>query len=289
MRNYFLVAVVGFVVSCFINGCNVVNPAEKIPYFIQIDSVELEGSNYPKYGSSKQSKITEVWVYANNSLLGGYELPANVAVLADSGAEISVQAGVRVNGVSTQRKPYPFYNFFVSTINWPKATRQKIKPIFTYADRAEAMQNWDFESSNPFIPRNAGIDEPMQATTTNDKVFEGVASGLWEVNNSLPYHELITNDVYTLAQGKEYFMEFDYKSTCNFEIYALAKVTGQFQKILVSGVNKKTTWNKMYINLGAMVTQTGATEFQYILRSALDSTQSAGEILIDNMKIMRFN
>jgi hypothetical protein len=228
-------------------------------------------------------------VYANSNLLGGYELPANIPIMADSGAEISIQAGIRANGLSTQRKPYPFYNFFISSINWPKATRHKIKPVFTYADRAETLQNWDFESSNPFIPKTSGVDQPMQSTTDNDKIFEGVASGLWQVNNSLPYHELITNDVYTLAQGKEFYMELDYKSTCSFEIYALGKVSGQFQTVLVSGINKKDTWNKMYINLGAMVTQLGATDYQFILRSILDSTQTTGEVIIDNMKIMRFN
>jgi hypothetical protein len=289
MRKYFLASIICLIGCYMFCGCNIVNPDEKIPYFIQIDSVKLDGANYLKYGSTQQAKITEVWVYANNDLLGGYELPANVPIIADSNATISIQAGIRVNGIGSQRRPYPFYNFYTTNITWPKATRQKITPQFTYADKAEAMQNWDFESSNPFIPRNAGADEPLQATATNSKVFEGIASGLWLVDTSLPYHEVITNDVYTLEQGKEFYMEFDYKSTCNFEVHALAKISGQFQNVLVSGVNKKDTWNKMYINLGAMVTQLGATDYQFILRSALDSTQNNGEILIDNMKIMRFN
>jgi hypothetical protein len=80
-------------------GCNAINPAEKVPTYIQIDSVQVLNMVPAKHGSVSH-KITDVWVYYNLQLLGAFELPAKIPVLADGKGQLQVVAGIWDNGLS---------------------------------------------------------------------------------------------------------------------------------------------------------------------------------------------
>ena len=61
--------------------------------------------------------ITDAWVYLNDNLQGVYELPANFPVLAKGNQTLRVKAGIKLNGISSTRSPYPFYESFIDTID----------------------------------------------------------------------------------------------------------------------------------------------------------------------------
>ena len=87
---------------CFLfmlQGCNLVNPKEDIPTYISMDSVFLQ-STVPVIHGSVSHKITDVWVYYNRELLGAYQLPARVPVIAKSRGQLQIVAGIWEDGLS---------------------------------------------------------------------------------------------------------------------------------------------------------------------------------------------
>ena len=83
--------------------------ADTIPAYIQIDDIELEEENIT-------SNITDAWVYIDGVNKGVYELPAHFPVLNDGAVEVRIYAGIKDNGIASQRVTYPFYHSDTSSI-----------------------------------------------------------------------------------------------------------------------------------------------------------------------------
>ena len=74
---------------------------------LQIDSVSLD-TNYYEQGSNFKA-ITDAWVYVDDGLIGAFELPATIPVLAEGKHKLEIRPGIKLNGISSTRAPYPFY------------------------------------------------------------------------------------------------------------------------------------------------------------------------------------
>src|SRR5690606_7105479 len=68
----------------------------------------LEGAN--------TSNIVDATVYANNNFVGTFELPATVPIMQSGDVEIAIGAGIRNNGLSSDRRIYPFYELDRRTV-----------------------------------------------------------------------------------------------------------------------------------------------------------------------------
>ena len=55
------------VILVFVAACNAINPEEEIPAYIEINTMNVS-SNYVTQGTNS-SKITDVWVYADNEYI----------------------------------------------------------------------------------------------------------------------------------------------------------------------------------------------------------------------------
>ena len=86
------------------------NDKNMIPSYIKINSISINNSE-------ETHNITDAWVYINDNLQGVYELPAHFPVLYTGNQRIRIKAGIKQNGISSTRIPYPFYESFLDTIN----------------------------------------------------------------------------------------------------------------------------------------------------------------------------
>jgi hypothetical protein len=272
--------------AALLGSCNIVNPTERVPYIIKIDSVSLSGTNYQQYGSTKSHKITDVWVYANNNLVGTYEIPAYVPILADSNDVITIGAGILDNGLSAARKSYPMYGYYTIPISWPKSTAKTLSPNFEYFTAVQMPLNWDFETNLAFIPKNSGIDLPMSFSTTTADTYEGVASGVLFQDSTHRVNQIVSQNEFTMQLNKQYYLEMNYKCTMPFEIYAVSTKLGQQTTQLLGGVNPKATWNKIYFNIGALHAATNGEAYKLVIRTEVPSTLASAQINLDNIKMV---
>ncbi len=90
-----------------LTSCYKFDGDQTIPAYLKIDTVLLK-TYYPEQGSNSNA-IKDVWVYVNDQQIGAFELPAMFPVLAMGNQKLEIRPGIKVNGISSTRAPYPFY------------------------------------------------------------------------------------------------------------------------------------------------------------------------------------
>lgn len=274
----------------FLCSCNVINPAEGIPTYIQIDSVKLLSTQPEKHGSVNH-KITDVWVYYNREILGAYELPARVPILAEGNGQIQVVAGIYEDGLSSTRSRYPFYT--VDTFSFDASPGKSIAhtPLFTYrtADTpAITYRIEDFEQGNVFIKRYSNDTTLFRSNAPGD-AFEGDWCGKIVFQDTIDNAECITSSAYYLPPGRECYMELNYRSDVDFTIRTSFEYnTTTFTDDVIS-VKANSKWNKIYIKLGGFAQTYQGAAFKFIIKAEKPTSMNVATLLFDNFKIIYFN
>lgn len=269
-------------------GCNLVNPAEKIPTYILIDSASVSATVSATHGSVSH-KITDVWAYYNYELLGAYELPARVPVLAEGKGQLQLVAGIWDNGLSGTRTKYPFYNVdtFTFTADPTKSISHSPKFIYRTSDTAGVKYFWEgFEQGNIFSP--LGGDTTFVKTNTKAEVFEGDWSGKMSLSTADPTGEAITTQEFFLTPNRDAYMELNYKSDVPFDIRTQIYQAGTTVTSDVMSFKAKDTWTKVYINLTGFAASFQYGRFKFIFKTALLNGQSNANLFIDNFKIIYY-
>ena len=271
-------------VSMFLPSCNIINPSEKIPAYIQIDSPAFQIKNSTQ-GTSSQ-KITDSWVYVNYNLQGVYEMPKKFPVLETGTQEIIVAAGVIQNGVAGTRIAYPFFNPDTFVVNLQSKETYHFKPTFTYKDSVVFLLNEDFESGNKFV--KLGGDTTL--IRLNDfNVFEGTWCGLIKLDSVSVGAECNSTDTYPFNNnGSQVYIELNYKCNQKFEIGVLANTNGSSIKFYNWNITPKDNWSKIYLNLTEVLQSIIPDNYGVLIRVEKDSSVTTSNVYIDNLKLITF-
>jgi hypothetical protein len=154
-------------------GCNLINPTETLPSYIIIDEFSFTTNYSTEFSDSE--KITEMWVFANDQVIGSYDLPAEVPILLEGMTEIKIYAGIKRDGIASTRDIYPFYQVHIQDLNLQPASRDTIRPEYVYVENANIISVDDFENANAFIIDNSSEGSVIR-TTDPAVVFEGDGS-----------------------------------------------------------------------------------------------------------------
>jgi hypothetical protein len=73
-------ALFSFASLLIVSSCELINPVEEIPSFIQIDSFVMEDNVLADEGSLSHD-IRDAWVFIDDEMIGIYELPARIPIL----------------------------------------------------------------------------------------------------------------------------------------------------------------------------------------------------------------
>lgn len=273
---------------CFViatNSCKLINPEVNIPSYIYIEKIDLS-TNYVTEGTSS-SKITDAWVYVDDKLIGAYELPAKIPVLAEGDHKISIRAGIKVNGISATRAYYPFYEQYIQNVNLKAEETDTIKPTVHYF--SGSLFHWmeDFENGGVTLMKYSTSDTIIEKTSNPQYVFEGNYSGVAHITSDKPYLLSATIDSYVLPLGNNpVFLELNYKNNNRFRVGLYANGT---QRIEVLTINPSDTWNKIYVNLTPYVNQySTASNFKIFIESYKEDEIETPLLLFDNLKLIYF-
>ena len=251
-----------------------------IPAYIKIENIYL-GEN------DSNSTITDAWVYVNGQLQGVYELPAKFPVLEEGNANIKVYAGIKNNGIASDRVIYPFYSSDttnkVLTIN----ASTEIYPTVNIKENIDGQFD-DFDNGYSF---------------NSDTCFQVLSGGPYGKYGSLSLSDsdsiLITEINYqdfplsfenVPQQGSPTYLELDYKSNTTFlvGIYINSTNSPTLEKGLL-WINPKEEWNKIYIDLTQTVSEAiGAETFSIFIKMQRDSNLDENKLDFDNIRIIHY-
>lgn len=280
-------------------SCEIHNPPEPIPAYIQIDSFSLQPNQKADAGSLSHD-IEDAWVFVDDNLIGVYDIPAKIPILESGRHKLTIAPGILVSTVSTLRENYLFYTAYTDP-NFDMITGevQAVTPVVTYRDSLGGYRYLpidDFEGPFPQLDSFSGSQVPIVLTSNASLVFEGKQSGLVNIGSNDSVVFIKTPNYELPQQGKTVYMELNYYSDYPVTIgMYVNNLNTQNQIIDYLTLNPTTDdeeeerWKKAYVELTSIVS--GATNpnhfFAYFqVRVDEPSNRKEGRFMIDNVKFL---
>lgn len=266
-------------------GCNLINPEEEIPTYVRVDSFQYQAT--PTFPVSGSHKINSVFVYDENSLLGVWELPALIPVLAkDANKRLTLLPGVDYNGIRSQQTAYPYYRADTLTVTPQPGQVIAVTPTTGYVTNAQLLWSENFELSNKMSVRMSG-DTGIIPVTGAELVFEGARSGGIFLTGEGQSSENISTDGFPIDYRQETFLELNYKNSVPVQIGILTTPysTGEAYYEYLIGLKPTENWNKIYVSLRNFAGNFQGAQYRIILR-ARDENGAAGYALFDNLQVI---
>ena len=284
--RYFLIILLFLTSILSYTACNIINPSEKIPAYLHIDSFDLKG-NYDSVGSLSHS-ITDVWVIVDNEFIGAFELPANIPILKEGIHKITLKAGIKENGISNTRLPYPFYAAYVSDINLIPNKTDTINPVIYYIASSYKMPLYeDFEDPVFEFTKSDISTINLESTEQKGFVFEGNYSMLAKLLKKNDLFQIESTELFQLPRNRAIFMELNYKTNILLKVGYIAVSSEQTYPHTVLNLNPTTTWKKVYINFGGEIDFEPPTFFFRLFLGALKSSYADTSVIqFDNIKLL---
>ena len=277
-----------------LSSCDDDKDSDLVPSYISIDAFTV--STDSEQGTASQ-KITDAWVYLDETLIGAFELPARVPILAEGMQNITVRPGIKINGVSNTRAIYPYLNSVTKSVNLSKDSIIALGTLGTsYRENVifPLIENFELNSTSFDTTRKSTV--PLQITDNPLLAFlypneSGISSAMIKLVADTSIFEAVTSEIYDFPPpGSEVFLELNYKTENSLVVGVFYKSTGiQVQRPLIV-LNKTDDWNKVYINLTVPRYDTpNATDFRIFFGAQTDAGNTPATILLDNIKLVYFN
>lgn len=287
MRNKLIlflysIAVVFLVFS--LTGCD---PDETLPTTLHVAPFDFEV--LPGQGTGN-NKITEVWVFANESFVAAVNPPVNVYYLGNGETNFSFRPGIRNNGIASDAIQYPLFKEFEMVLDANPGASYMITPTTGYIPGTTFGLIADFELDNPFTDNQDTVSASQVVRTTSD-VFEGQYAGeivmsetayYIEVAHSVPIAGIPTD-------GSPVYLEFRYKSELPMSIGLYGSdLSGTNASHFFYVVNPSAEWNMLYIELTDFVQASDFDSYKILFRSIYPADAPADElhIFLDNIKVV---
>ena len=288
--NYKLLIPIGLFIVLVTSSCELYNPAEPVPSYIHIQKIDLTTTALQ---GTNSNKITDAWVYVDDQLIGCFELPATFPVLYEGKHKVKVRPGIKVNGIATNRSPYPFYNNFEQDVDLQRGTIVTLSPATTYTSATVFTFMSDFETTGVTIDttpnRSDTTFQILYSATPDPNIFEGTHAAIAYVDAVKTRFECETVSPMVLPiGGAPVFLEFNYK--CNYEftvsLYAYG-AGGGFTQFVVLHFNPSTNWNKAYVYMTPTVSGAYTASNYKIAWGMINNTGADSVALsLDNIKLI---
>ncbi|MCH2215566.1 MAG: hypothetical protein MK086_10375 [Flavobacteriales bacterium] len=270
-------------------GCDIFDEEEPIPSFIYIGSgdlvVESDGSQGPN-----TNEIIDAHVFANDQFVGTVELPGRVPILEEGDTKITVGAGIRNNGIFSDRIIYPYYEFTNLNLNLIPGTTIPISADSTVNFQYPSIAEFLFEGfegiGNVWAP---SLDEGVAILNSDEEISTGTASGKILLTEDFPIIQVYSQepewDLSPITPGQVVYLELDYKGNNPLEI-GIRTRSPQARQIFALGLNPTDEWTKIYVELTDEIGQGQTNDIQIYLEAEKSTIEDEAVIFLDNMKLL---
>ncbi|MBC8319609.1 MAG: hypothetical protein H8E34_02685 [Bacteroidetes bacterium] len=282
-----------------VTGCYKFEGDQTVPAYISIQAINLN-TYYPEEGTNS-SDIIDIWVYVDDGLLGVFEFPENDSlpavfpVLAEGKHKLEIRPGIKLNGISSTRVPYPFYEPIIfEEFDFIRGTVQPLGNLTTsYLGTVNFAWMEDFEQpglsiesttwSDTVIKRTVPENNPI-AFLSPDSRYSGVINLTFDKKE---YGGNSFNSFETQTPGTVIIMELNFKTNNYIMVGLLIRDNYEVIEKDLLILNQCDEWKKIYINLGANLSlHPMAIDYKIIFRTGLENASSEAQILLDNIKIV---
>ena len=264
-------------------GCSVFDPAEEIPSYVRINSISLQINNSQVEGTASH-KITDAWIYIDGDLIGAFEMPVSVPILAEGAHTILVLPGIKQNGLSSTRAIYPEYRGWSSTITLTRGQVVSVSPVVEYYPATNFMWICNFEPPGVNISDNYGPWPGRMQVITGASAFEG-SSGYVTLDSDTNEFYAQSSTSYSFNGAYDIYLEMNYKCNQSFVVGIYNTTNGNY--VPWCDVQASTEWNKIYIRLNdAVTTQPPNGIYHVYIAMKKDDAVSNPWLALDNLKLI---
>lgn len=297
--------VIAFIATILLlNGCNTFDREEQTPVYFYIDTFALTTKSDNSQGSNAHD-IKDAWVYVDGQLIGAFEVPVMVPVLAMDTARITILAGIKKNGRSDDREIYPFYKALQDTMVLVPGRIDSFSPSIKYHDSTEFKWIEDYEDRTiSFEPSGSDITEDsMRLTFEPSEVYRhsnlNQVSGYVEFDSINQRFENSTISKFTIPSNSSTYLEINYnletEAQIGFYAYDQAGILIDRVNVLYLFNTKNTVtgdydWKKSYISLNEDMSDprfSNAT-FKIFIYAKNFSDNPTARLYFDNLKLLHF-
>lgn len=261
-------------------GCNEDMYEIPIPGYFEIEEFTLQHED-------SAIGITDVWVNVDGTLIGVFELPAKFPVIAEGPSEVSLSAGIKVNGINSTRSYYPFYESYTQSIDIKPSEVIKISPATTYANWANIIWEEGFENGHKFEKRESS--DTIFVPTDSEK-FKGSFSGGVFLNSDRPFFESYTPELVRpdFLGSPGMYLEFNYKCNIHFDVGIYVNYQGNVISTNIISIYNSNKWEKIYIDLyNPLLSYPAGTAYKIYISTWHNASLSESEVYIDEFRIIQ--
>lgn len=276
-----------------------------VPSYIQIEGYQFQNEG-PDSTGYPTNRISDVWIYVNNQVIGTYSIPSGkIPVLATGRARISIQAGIFTDGIRKSRVYYPFYQSFEKDTVLEAEKTMLLQPRFSFLKqwKGKSLKKpftfyQDFEwSDSGCIRGDAGTAVISRENHLNPQLENRFGKRYLKLSTSGDNDVIeLSNNVYVPLEtnGNPVYLEFDYKSTCPVQVGVRGKVgstaTGIAQDLFL---NPNDEWTKIYVSLSEetalfhteALSQRKPAYFRFFFRT-IPPPGAGNSFCIDNIRLL---
>ncbi len=254
------------------------------------------GTNYDasELASITNQKFPDLWVYANSTTLGTWEMPCKVPVIFNDSTLFSIFPGIKLNGVSTMRPRYPFVEPYTMTVNFQNGEILDVENItFKYAPTThfEFIENFTKDYNSIFHPsKDNGIN------------FEHIADPEEPINrigrismdvDSITEFEVISSDMtFGNVLPADIFLEMDYRCDVEAAEFTVTMLVDKSTTSVTTSeplvvANAGPQWKKIYVNLTKSVHRNSLNAINYRVQiSGGRDDNNPVHLYFDNIKVI---
>ena len=286
-----ILVVATFFISCSKEDLKAIKPA-----YLSIPDLDLK-TDYVAEGSA-HSKITTVWVFANDKSIGVFNLPCIIPILEEGNTKIEVYAGVNMNGIDATRVLYSPYKKFEGTVNLSVLDTNYLLaakvPEITYSDIATVLIVEDFDQTGQNLSKTARSDtnfirskKASEVFINPDEVEDNGKVGVFTLDGEKTFFEAFTSEIYDLPKGSQsVFLEMTYKNEIPITLGVVAQIPGGSEQAQTIYLYESEEWNKIYINLVTEISSyPSANGFKIFVGAIKPDSMDSAKVYLDNIKI----
>jgi hypothetical protein len=255
-----------------------------VPGYLVIDKIEVQGEN--------NIGICDAKVYINDYLIGTYELPAKVPIIAEGETEVTIAAGIKVNGLSGVRTAYPFYKLFQITRDFEPTESITLSPTVSYQSWADFKYRENFEGDEVLLTTD-DVDADTGYVITNIDKFSGSNSLVFYVDTTRPYFEVkldpkVSFTRPSLENTTGTFLELNYRGTEYLLVGLYVLYMGSIENVDIVYVTPSKNWKKIYVDIGSYISRyTEGTTYSVYLSSTVTTDSISTYGFIDDIRLVQ--
>jgi hypothetical protein len=277
-------------------SCDIINPEEEIPSYINISRFDVEGIN----DLPPSAEVRDVWVTINNEFIGVYEFKEDgltIPVLKSGPSDLVLRPGIiKDAGFNDIHQSYPYYTGYFENIELLTGEVVDVNPNTRYTDDAffvpEATDDFETGLNRQYrsclgCPLNLEI---LNRDSSNLDLFtdiNGTSIGYITIpegaTDSINFR---TRSAFAVpVNASQIWLEFDYKSNVIFT--TALEFNSQFyfriRPFLVASPNE---WRKVYLSLIDDFSLSKTSSFNLIFSSPPSTGDQEYYLAIDNIRLV---